>query len=321
MMSRTQTIPLLIAIVCILFGVTFVRQYMKSDTGGGDTGPEPPPVNEVRLDFPRLEIEGHPEWEYRLAGHHDFWFKNTYPYPVEIGFEKKSCRCSKVEALPLSSSDADQYLSLLNLTASTMALESPVTFLNTLGVMAVAQKALLKFEDEHGGWKQLDNEKNVLAPALGAGFVRLSWEGKQISAVRLTAEVWAQAEGSPHTRGGVSKLEMPVSIVPAFHSWPEKLEMGVDLLPNSQRTVETYVWSSTRAGFTISAQEESNNPCFECQTSPVRGEEFDRVAKYLDSRGPTHPLTMYRVQVTVRERTGDTQMDLGPFSAQDHSHE
>jgi hypothetical protein len=317
MMSRTQTIPLLIAIVCILFGVTFVRQYMKSDTGGeGPDGPTSPTgaVNEVRLDFPRLEIEGHPEWEYRLAGHHDFWFQNTYPYPLEIGFEKKSCRCSKVEALPLSSSDADQYLRLLNVTASTMALESPVTFLNTLGVMAVGQKGLLKFEDEHGGWKQIDNEKNVLAPAQGAGFVRLSWDGKQISSVRLTAEVWAQAEGSPHTRGGVSKLEMPVTIVPAFHSWPEKLELGVDLNPNGQQTVETFIWSSTRAGFTISAKEESNNPCFECQCSQVRGDEFDRVSKYLDSRGPTHPLTMYRVRVTVRERIGDKQMDLGPFS-------
>ncbi len=38
------------------------------------------------------------------------------------------------------------------------------------------------------------------------------------------------------------------------------------------------------------------------------------MSKYLDSRGPTHPLTMYRVQVTVRERIGDKQMDLGPFS-------
>ncbi len=138
MMSRNQTIPLLIAIVCILFGVTFVRQYMKSDTGAGARArSRRPDVKEVRLDFPRLEIEGHPEWEYHLAGHHDFWFQNTYPYPVEIGFEKKSCRCSKVEALPLLSSDADQYLRLLNVTASTMALESPATFLNTLGVMAV----------------------------------------------------------------------------------------------------------------------------------------------------------------------------------------
>jgi hypothetical protein len=314
MKSPLQTVALVVAIVVVLFGVTFVRQYVKSDKMPDDgpigPGPEPGPV---RLYFPVTKVEGHPEWELHSFGHHDFWFKNNDSQPIEIGFVKKSCRCSKVEVLPMTESDAERFQSWLATVAATLSLDAPAGLLDTLGVAAVAQEGTRKFEDERGGWKQLDESKNVIAPAQGAGMVRLTWEGKQIAAIRLTTEMWAQEVDNPRTRGGSTTLEAAVSIVPAFHSWPDKLSLHADLQPNGQEAVETYVWSSTRAGFTVSAHEESNNPCFTCECSPIRGQDFEKVATLLNDRGTTHPLTMYRVKITVRERVGDSQMDLGPF--------
>jgi hypothetical protein len=316
MKSPLQTVALVIAIVVVLFGVTFVRQYVKSDkiteepVGKGPNDPIAP----VRIYFPVTKVEGHPEWEIHLFGHHDFWFKNNDSQPIEIGFVKKSCRCSKVEVLPMTAPEAERFQHWLATAAVTLALDAPAGLFDTIGVAAAAQEGTRKFEVEHEGWKKLDESKNVIAPAQGAGMVRLTWEGKQIASIRLTTEMWAQEVDNPRTRGGSTTLEAAVGIVPAFHTWPDKLSLPADLQANGQATVETYVWSSTRAGFNVSAHEESNNPCFTCECSPVRGEDFDKVAALLNDRGTTHPLTMYRVKVTVRERVGGHQMDLGPFA-------
>jgi hypothetical protein len=314
MKSPLQTVALIVAIVLILFGVTFVRQYVKSDkpTEEVKAGPEPPIA--VRLHFPVTKVEGHPEWEFHSFGHHDFWFKNSDRQPIEIGFVKKSCRCSKVEVLPMTASEAERLQHWFATVATTLAFNAPASLLETIGVAAVAQDGTRKFEEERGGWKKLDESKNVIAPAEGAGMVRLTWEGKQIADIRLTTEMWAQEVDNPRTRGGTTTLEAPVSIVPAFHSWPDTLKLRTDLQPNGQETVETYVWSSTRAGFTVSAHEESNHPCFKCECLPIRGQDFEKVTMLLNERGPTHPLTMYRVRITVRERVGENQMDLGPFT-------
>jgi hypothetical protein len=315
MKSPLQTLALVVAIVVILFGVTFVRQNVKTIIIEPPTGPSPEPEpGPVRLYFPVTKVEGHPEWELHSFGHHDFWFKNNDSKPIEIGFVKKSCRCSKVEVLPMTTSEAERLQTWFAMASATLALDAPTGLLETLGVAAVAQDGTRKFEEDQGGWKKLDESKNVIAPAQGAGMVRLTWEGKQIAAIRLTTEMWAQEVDNPYTRGGTTTLEAAVGIVPAFHSWPDKLNLPTDLQPNGEQTVETYVWSSTRAGFTVSAHEESNHPCFKCECAPIRGLDFEKVATLLNDRGTTHPLTMYRVRITVRERVGENQMDLGPFT-------
>jgi hypothetical protein len=313
MKSPIQTIALIVAIVGVLFGVTFVRQYVKTTDGGGE-GPElPPGTEEKRLYFPVTVLEGNPESELHLFGHHDFWFQNTFEEPIEIGFEKKSCKCSKVEVLALAPGAEQQCRQWFSTAATCMALDAPSGVFNTLQMAAAAQDGIGRLEAQNGGWQLLDQNKTVIAPAQGAGFVRLSWEGRAIGAIRLTAKIWAQSPGNPRTRGGDTSLEAPVVIVPGLQVWPDKLPLPADLNANDEAQVQAFVWSATRAGFTVSAREESNDPCFECTCTPVSGEDFDNAVSFLHQRGPTSPLTIYKIAVTVHERVGDHQMDLGPF--------
>ena len=312
MKSRVQTIILIVAVMAAMFGVTFIRQSVK--TKDRTDGEMFPPAIEFRLSYPVTVLEGNPESELHVLGHHDFWFQNSHEQPVEIGFEKKSCKCSKVEVLALESAAAQEMQQSLMTVASTLAFQAPAGALQLLDVAAVAGDFVTKFEGNHGGWQVLDQNKMAIAPEHGAGFVRLSWEGRNIGSIRLTATVWAQAEGKPRTRGSDTVLEAPVNIVPALHLWPDKISLKSDLGPNCEDTVVSYVWSSTRAGFTIAAREENNDPCFECSCTPVTGDDFRRVAEVLNERGTTAPLTMYRVTVRVRERIGGKQMELGPFS-------
>src|SRR5207247_959200 len=76
-------------LVCVvLAAIVFVFTYLKLNSGlsSEPPPPQPSPVGKL-LYFPRTESrdkEQGPvgaEWEYRVPGHHDFWFENTYDEP------------------------------------------------------------------------------------------------------------------------------------------------------------------------------------------------------------------------------------------------
>src|SRR5207253_11272451 len=89
-----------VVLAAIVFGFT----YLKLNSGTSNPPPPPPPPGpEVKLYFPKTESHEKSkgsvgaEWESRVPGHYDFWFENIYDQPISIGFQSKSCKCTKVE--------------------------------------------------------------------------------------------------------------------------------------------------------------------------------------------------------------------------------
>src|SRR5262249_33009855 len=82
--------------------------------------------------------------------------------------------------------------------------------------------------------------------------------------------------------------------------------------PREEKTAEFICWSSTRAGFSLAAREDSGDPCVRCSCTLLTEEERGKQA---DERIKTRVLAAYRVRVVVSERLSESQqMDLGPFS-------
>jgi hypothetical protein len=327
MRSSIQTTVLIVALIGVVGGITFVKNWTSkasSDTpprenvvildGGPPTGTKK--IKEARLSYPVTVVEGLPEYELNGKGHHDFWFENSNDYDVEVGFENKSCQCSKIEVLTLSPEEAQTIHKVVPAAAVTQVLSSSGGLLDLVGLAASTNNRVIGFMGDAKRWQFLDrgDDKAIPVAAKGSGYVRLNWERRQSGPIRLAAKVWVQAKGNPRTRSGGTSLEVPITVVSAFRYFPDILKVP-DLQPNTQASSDLYFWSSTRAGFALHAHEATNDPCFTCTSTPLTGDAFREVADILQKEQEgTHPLTIYRVGLTVNERLTDgTQMDLGPF--------
>ncbi len=148
-------------------------------------------------------------------------------------------------------------------------------------------------------------------PGHSQGLIRLEWEGKKAGPERIGASVWVQPVGKPQR--WYTTLEMPLVFVTPIISTPTQATM--DLGPGDRKTVNYWCWSSTRAGFHLSAREESGNPCISCSCVPLVGKEFEMAVEQL--KGQTAPTILfgYRVVVTVSEHLDNgPQLELGEFN-------
>jgi hypothetical protein len=286
----------MLAVVALVAGITFVKQYQVD---GGAPAPVTPTSQaspgkqaaEVRLHFPTTIWEWKPaadgQFEQRSKGSRDFWFQNDNAVPVELGLKSKSCKCSDVSACVLPPDQAKRYRE-----ASANG-----------GVPAIPLNPQPL---------EVDELKGVTVGPGEGGVVRLAWEDKkepseQDRSELLVVEVWAQAAGGgPKT---VNRLELPVTFVPALRVTPPIIPLG-DLGLGDEKTAEFKCWSSTRAKFSVTAKERSGEPCFTCSCTPLASE----ARKDLEKATNSHVLDGYLVRVTVHERLSDTvQMELGPF--------
>jgi hypothetical protein len=323
MKSQTQTIVLVLAIIGLIGGITFVRNWISTrqqddlDLGG-------PPPSETRIDFKEKVAPKASEFESNGEGHYDFWFQNPNDFTVEIGLNQKSCTCSNVAALILTPEEEEGLRKKKPVSGVPQVSDASAGPLDILAAaVALNEEGKALFLKESKRWQPLreGNESPVASiPAKATGIVRLSWKGKQ-GVQRLIAEMWGQESGKAKTRNVVAKLEVPVVIVAPIQVFPET-EAAFTLEPTQSHEFECLCWSSTRPKFQIkSAKEESNDPCIRCTFSPIGGEELPRWIGILNANLekttqpiPTQILCMYRVMVKVDERLpGGPQMALGPF--------
>jgi hypothetical protein len=330
MKSQTQTIVLLVAIAGLVGVVAYVRNSVsikappKNESGG--TSPESSIGPEPKLEFPVTVVEGAGEFEIHEAGHFDFHFLNSNPEPVEMGFQWKSCKCAKVEAM-LVPAETHQAHRAKSVAASASLVVEPVgRILNLLALAVVVEPALQagwrEIVDRASNWQTLmDNdaqgpqERSMTVPAKTSGIVRMSWTGERLGPQRLVAKLWVQWVGDPKSRGGDTSLEVPIVLVPPLRVQPDSVTIP-DLRPNQSHDFEFLCWSSTRPSYKIeSVQEESGSKCFRFSTQRLQGEELKKASETLNKQMPTRALCVYRVTGTAHERLPDgQQLDLGPFS-------
>lgn len=320
MRSQLQTAGFVIVLVLVVGGVAFIRNWTPTKTATqevektvvGNGAKE----DDTRLTIPYPVAEGLPEFELHGHGRHDYWFQNPNAFPVDVGLRSKSCKCSKIEAFVAA---ADEEKALRDALPRAVAAQAGAAdLLPFLSLSAATDAFVCPFYGKPERWLALTpgDDTGVEVPANSSGWVRLNWEGKAKGPLRLGIKVWAQAHGNPLTRGEDTSLEIPINVVDPVRVSPQTVSVSY-LYPGRSSTVEAYCWSSTRPGFSLSAAEKNNDPCFDCRCEPLIGSEFRRVHDKLNADPllfQTNPLAIYRVSVTVSERRPDgVQMDLGPF--------
>jgi hypothetical protein len=293
----SQIVLAIVAVVGLVAGITFMKQYhvgVPDDQQIRPTSPaESSKLTELKLNFPETKyawkVVGDGQFEQRTSGSKDFWFQNDNSVPVKLGLKSKSCKCSEVLVGVVPPAEAKLYHS-----AATGNDSDPTIKLNPQPL-------------------EIDDAKGVPVGPGEGGVVRLAWEDKKerqptARDERLVVEVWTQAlEGGPKT---VNRLELPVTFVPALRVDKDTDSLKDDLALGDEKMVEFKCWSSTRPKFSLSAKERSGDPCFTCSCVPLSDQE----RKDLSASTKTHVLCGYRVDVMVRERLSDkVQMELGPF--------
>src|SRR5262245_38831396 len=102
-MKPTQTVLLLVALVVLVFAVTFASMYVRQDaTDTKSTDPDRAGPDMLSLTFrarfypePRIETRRQVT-EYGKTAYHDFWFENANDEGVAVGLHKKNCTCTSV---------------------------------------------------------------------------------------------------------------------------------------------------------------------------------------------------------------------------------
>lgn len=293
----SQIVLAIAAVVALVAGITFVKQYQVGDGSAAQVTATNPAKTagasaEVKLNFPVTKWEWNPpadgQFEQRSKGSRDFWFQNDNAVPVELGLKSKSCKCSEASVCILPPDEAKRYRALAASKEGASAIK-----LNPQPL-------------------EIDEVKGVKVRPGEGGVVRLSWEDKkepseQDRAELLVVEVWVQAAGGgPKT---VNRLELPVTYVPALRITPLVQHVG-DLNLGDERTAEFKCWSSTRPNFFLTARERSGDPCFTCSCTALT----DAARKDLETATNSHVRHGYLVRVGVHERISDAvQMELGPF--------
>src|SRR5262249_41257922 len=93
------------------------------------------------------------------------------------------------------------------------------------------------------------------------------------------------------------------------------LQATLDLGPGDRKTANFYCWSATRAGFYLTARDESPNPCVTCKCIPLVGKEYEQAKQRFKGQTTATILFGYRVTVEVAERLDNgVQMELGEFN-------
>ncbi|HEV3078629.1 MAG TPA: hypothetical protein VGY66_02575 [Gemmataceae bacterium] len=324
----TQMVLVILAIVGVVAGITYVSQFSSTrKTGSGDPSTVST-TNAASLTFPIKIMNYDPptagEFEMHAPGHQDFRFVNKNAVPVDLGLMSKSCKCSDIQACVLTAEEG-QYLDVDALVeAAAMFSAAERGALGFLGQAIQTRDAVPDMQKVKLNWQKLEPQMGAQAmkemrpvnfitvPPGGTGFVRFDWDGRKTKEGpdRLVIEVWTQAKSGKAVARDFVKLECPVTFVPPLRISPDKVALD-ELGPRDERIAEYYCWSATRSSFNISAWPQTPDPCIACEWEPLNEEECTK----LSEREKSRVLTGYRIRLRVHERAANGKpLDVGPFA-------
>lgn len=319
-MKAVQTWVFLAALVAVIFVVTLLSQSL-SNSGVPEGSPDgtAQEAGVAKLNFPVTSVD-----EVSIAeitpykGTRSFWFENPNPVPLEVSIERVTCKCTKVEVLTFKKDEEkvfdhwQKHSALLGATASEGVL-------STLVAAAATDEPVRGFIGNPDRWTSLmykQGEPAILVPvpAGGRGLVRLTWEGKEPGAQRLKATLLVREPGQPKFAVPAT-LEAPVRFVSTLHV--DQLTIDVnEIQPGTEKSALFPCFSPTRHSLRLQARERNGDPCFECSVRPMTDVELEFFQRQRTKESALPVLSAYLVFVKVRERSGDKQLDLGPFEHQ-----
>jgi hypothetical protein len=329
MKSTVQKFILLGVVVFLIGGLSFVRNWTptkekseevplvgedtQAETATSQAHPE-----EARVIFPVMALDKSQESEYMVGGNEDFWFQNPNDYDVDVGVEAKSCKCSRIEVLNLTNEQEETLRKPLPAVAAADCLSGSAGLLQYLTMVGAGQLSVYPFMAPGPQWRTIavGTERGQPVRKKSTAFLRLSWDGRNMAAVRLGIKLWVQHAGDPKTRGGWTQIEAPVNVVGPIRFTPNELEIHDLDSTSTIASAQFYVWSSSRANMTVTAYESTHDPAFICSVTPLTGPEFRAAVAKLTPEFPIppQPVLLYRVDVTVRDQPPEAPLDWGAFN-------
>ena len=281
-MNPKQMILLGVGVVglCAAIGIAVTSFGTRST----DTTPEPTSQPDAPIDFP--DVQKPKTQESYTAGHHVFRFKSKVDKATMVGINRKNCKCASVEICLAP----DDWKGL-----SAEELNKRADYPNLKWV------ALEKDED------------GFSIPGRADGWVRIGWKDDKTGNVGFAAEMWVYEPNS----GVIFTLNAGVNFVDAVKvCWADetdKADANVGKLsPGDHREAQFMIWSPTREKFKIVKTLLRKDPCVQVgAVTPLSAKELDYLPKKPEEGNKA--LSGYRVVVTVNERVGEDQLDIGPF--------
>jgi hypothetical protein len=314
-MKAVQTWVTIVVLVLVIFVVTLLSQSL-SNPRTPDGGPIPPPEDKPpTLIFPVQVVKESTVSEITpVKGWRDFWFENVNPVPLEVALLKMSCKCSKVELLVFKKDEEKVFEQWQN-QSELLAVTGNGGLLPTLVATVATDLAVRGFVGAPERWQSLMYEgrapKFLPVPAQSQGLVRLTWEGKEPRPQLLTAKLETRVPGQPNSEW-YNDLEMPVQFVDMMHVDRPTIDVD-ELLPGTQKSALFPCFSPTRAAVNLTAREKSGDACVQCSVLPLTSQQREILQLQRAGEKALPILGGYVVVVTVSERAGDKQLDLGPF--------
>jgi hypothetical protein len=313
-----QAAAVLVVVVVGIAGFTFIRHYVSKPARPTKATPSPavPEALDPPLAFPRPNYPPG-DYDHKSENDADFWYENTSGKPVELGGVTKTCVCTSVETLSWQPQTWREWLSAGEGDALA-ALAAP----DAAGLLLPAAAGLLAARVE----KQVVHEDKVSTTVVPGGdgktpqfgIVRLHWGAKNLGPRDLSATFGARPVGST---GRVDvTLGIPTVVVPPLMIRSDTLDLG-EINPGQVRTGEFVCYSTTRDHLPLKVvTREPSDPCLEFAAVPLAGDELAAAVGAPPKlppgvpKPPGVPLAGYKVRVTLREKAGDKQLDIGPFS-------
>lgn len=240
------------------------------------------------------------ETEQGHDGYYDFLFLNESSTEAEVGLERVSCDCSKVQACTLPAAQAQAHV----------------------------QKQQQEQNWRHGpprnepgyDWKDLraGSEDTVVVPAGQGGLLRLTWKGRkgEGQTLRLSVMAWSQPRGTPRQRMPHA-LETRVIVAPAVSFYPNQLDLGI-IVPNIPTQKSFWCWTATRDSLQLHVPKDRATPCIQYHlldlTAADASETMLDLQNKLAREGiKTHIKAAFKIIVDVAEKRQDQQLDMGPL--------
>ncbi len=256
-MKTSQWIAALVALVGVVFFVTFSINYIgqttatEEETSKTEAGDMPTlnfPFRQYPLEIGNGLVYGAVEAEFRKPGYQDFWFANESDERIRVGLEKKSCKCQKVEIFIMH----DGYTPP---PARPVPPQSAALVIGSLGLdgyMGLLNELMMNRNLANEAESRFELDPNVpgsegSVPPHRMGWVRMHWSGEKSGPLNLTAKLWMQ-----HPDSGLTvDLERRANFLVPVLVIPDDRLVGTLRPDDLPRTLSFVVWSSTRPSFKI----------------------------------------------------------------------
>lgn len=303
--------------VIVLMGVVAVVAFMTQHTAHqplptiGDDTPAPLEGEPITFAEGEINIDNKPvEVEYHSHPHRDYWFYTTQERDAMVALWYKSCGCADVDIGTFDLGQTEYEAIASNPTPAALCrLLDAVSFKKMKEVKHNESDTILATKPGRKPWPYI---------------LRINWEvkkspaeakDKQLIHVELNATLRDSLAPVKYSR------DIEYVIVPATGFWPGNVDLG-DIGPGGLGARDCIIWSPTRdrlsftARVTAAHDGKESEPCAEI-SDPVKltPEEMAALPRTMGHEMlKIQPKSAYKFRVTLHERRGDTQLEMGPLT-------